>query len=420
MPQLPRLPPLASRRCLRLAQTQGLPATSFNVVGSIGNLSMYLNREVPFWNETVPKESAGAIKVQLKSFTELGLKGPEIFRLVSSGTLQFATTVLNYNSGEVPMNEAADLVGLVGSVEELQKAIEVLRPSYAKFLEEKHGLKLLGFGSYQAQVIYCRDAFTNIADLKGRKVRASGASQQAFVSHIGGSPITIAFAEVQPALGSGVIDCAITGALSGYRSKWHESAKFISPMPINFGLAAHLANLAWWKTLDPKVQAFLETNVRKLEDLDLRTGQDRNPDRHRLQHRQRRLQGRPARGHETGRGDAGRRGAPQGCAGKGDHARLRATLRRRLRRQLECDHRPVARPQDGAMSPTPAGSGIRLTTIDPAAFRHTPWKNGGGVTIDIAESMLPGFAPGSWEGMVWRFGRTAIVTPGPFSDLERL
>ncbi|MFH1345093.1 MAG: HutD family protein [Pseudomonadota bacterium] len=70
------------------------------------------------------------------------------------------------------------------------------------------------------------------------------------------------------------------------------------------------------------------------------------------------------------------------------------------------------------MSPTAAGSGVRLTPIDPAAFRHTPWKNGGGVTIDVAEAMLPGFAPGSWEGMVWRFGRTAIVTPAPFSDLS--
>jgi environmental stress-induced protein Ves len=70
------------------------------------------------------------------------------------------------------------------------------------------------------------------------------------------------------------------------------------------------------------------------------------------------------------------------------------------------------------MSATAAGSGVRLATIDPAAFRHTPWKNGGGVTIDVAESLLPGFAPGSWEGMVWRFGRTAIVTPGPFSDLS--
>jgi environmental stress-induced protein Ves len=70
------------------------------------------------------------------------------------------------------------------------------------------------------------------------------------------------------------------------------------------------------------------------------------------------------------------------------------------------------------MSPTAAGSGVRLAPIDPASFRHTPWKNGGGVTIDIAESLLPGFAPGSWEGSVWRFGRTAIVTPGPFSDLS--
>ena len=70
------------------------------------------------------------------------------------------------------------------------------------------------------------------------------------------------------------------------------------------------------------------------------------------------------------------------------------------------------------MNPTSAGSDVRLATIDPAAFRHTPWKNGGGVTTDFADFTLPGFAPGSWEGLVWRFGRTAIVAPGPFSDLS--
>ena len=70
------------------------------------------------------------------------------------------------------------------------------------------------------------------------------------------------------------------------------------------------------------------------------------------------------------------------------------------------------------MNPTPAFSGVRLAPLDPAGYRRTPWKNGGGVTIDIAESQLPGFSPGSWEGMVWRFGRTVILTPGPFSDLS--
>src|SRR4051812_29514848 len=64
-----------------------------------------------------------------------------------------------------------------------------------------------------------------------------------------------------------------------------------------------------------------------------------------------------------------------------------------------------------------SADGIQITALDPSSFRHMPWKNGGGVTIDIAVTMLPGFAPGGWEGIVWRFSRTAIVTPGAFSDL---
>ena len=46
-----------------------------------------------------------------------------------------------------------------------------------------------------------------------------------------------------------------------------------------------------------------------------------------------------------------------------------------------------------------------ITRLDPAQYRRTPWKNGGGITVDIAE-----------QGDVWRFGRTPIMTPGPFSD----
>lgn len=266
------LPALAVAACVALAApalaqpNPPLPVTQFNAVGSIGNLSMYVNRELPFWNERIPQVSGGAIRVQSKPFTELGFRGPEIFRLVSQGTLQFASTVLNYNSGEVPMNEAADLVGLFGSVEELRQGLDAIREEFGRYLEQRHGLKLLGFGSYQAQVIYCRDAFTQVADLRGRKVRASGASQQAFVTWLGGSPVTIAFAEVQPALASGVVDCAITGALSGFRSRWHESARFISPMPVNFGVVAQLANLRWWNSLDARVRALLETELRGLEN----------------------------------------------------------------------------------------------------------------------------------------------------------
>ncbi|KRE15695.1 hypothetical protein ASE63_15700 [Bosea sp. Root381] len=59
-----------------------------------------------------------------------------------------------------------------------------------------------------------------------------------------------------------------------------------------------------------------------------------------------------------------------------------------------------------------------MTALRPEQFRSKPWKNGGGVTLDIADAVRPGADPGSWDGMIWRLGRTAIVEPGPFSDLS--
>jgi environmental stress-induced protein Ves len=61
---------------------------------------------------------------------------------------------------------------------------------------------------------------------------------------------------------------------------------------------------------------------------------------------------------------------------------------------------------------------VALTRLDAARYRRTPWKNGGGVTVDIAGAWVPGVAPGAWEGVIWGFGRTRIERPGPFSDLS--
>lgn len=58
------------------------------------------------------------------------------------------------------------------------------------------------------------------------------------------------------------------------------------------------------------------------------------------------------------------------------------------------------------------------TRLGPGDYRRTPWKNGGGVTVDIADAFTPGATPGGWAGMIWRFGHTRISRPGPFSDLS--
>jgi uncharacterized protein len=50
-----------------------------------------------------------------------------------------------------------------------------------------------------------------------------------------------------------------------------------------------------------------------------------------------------------------------------------------------------------------------ITLLDPARYVRTPWKNGGGITVDIALDDDTG-------GDVWRFSRTPITVAGPFSD----
>ena len=46
-----------------------------------------------------------------------------------------------------------------------------------------------------------------------------------------------------------------------------------------------------------------------------------------------------------------------------------------------------------------------IARLDPGQYERTPWKNGGGVTVDIAH-----------DGDVWRFSRTPITVSGAFSD----
>ena len=60
-----------------------------------------------------------------------------------------------------------------------------------------------------------------------------------------------------------------------------------------------------------------------------------------------------------------------------------------------------------------------IMRLDPKAYRRTPWKNGGGVTIDIADAYAPGVTARKLErDAVAVRAHAGSSTPGPFSDLS--
>lgn len=242
-----------------------MPKVQLNVIGNLGITTQYKELEAPFWTTVVPKATDGAVTATVKPWNEIGLKGPEVFRLLRQGTFDIGTTVMGFMAGDAPINDATDLAGLSPTIEDFRKATEAFRPVLESYYAKEQQIKVLGLWSYQAQVLYCRDELKGLADLKGRKIRTSGASQADFVGYFGASGIPMAFGEVQQSLQTGALDCAITGTLGGYKAKWYEGAKYLYPLPVNWASSIQGASMKSWSKLSPAEQTILVTEIRKLE-----------------------------------------------------------------------------------------------------------------------------------------------------------
>ena len=203
---------------------------------------------------------------EIKPFNELGLNGSEIVRLVEQGTLQFASTPMGYMIGDNAMNGGNDLPGLAPDIETARAISDAWKPVISDLYENSYGVKVLGVWPYSAQVVYCNAEMSGLSDLEGKKVRASGAAIGDFVSALGGTPVSMSFGEVVQGLQKGVIDCAITGSMSGFNAKWHEVSTHIYQLPIAWSPVVHVVGLDTWNGLDPKVQDVLTTEITKLED----------------------------------------------------------------------------------------------------------------------------------------------------------
>jgi len=249
--------------CAGVAQAQELPKTHLKIVGGLSNLTLYTDFEKPFWLNKIPEASKGQVTAEIKGFNDLGLKGPEVLRLMSQGVIEFGTSTLAYFASDNPINEAIDLAGILPDIKTARAATDAFAPVYAKFYGGSQ-IKVLGFSTYPAQVLFCNADIKGLADLKGKKVRTSSRTQAEFIAALGGSSVTLAFGEVVPALQNKVVDCAITGSLSGYSAKWYEVSTHLYTLPINWNQQIHAVNQKTWDKLDPKVQAFLTENLKTL------------------------------------------------------------------------------------------------------------------------------------------------------------
>jgi TRAP-type C4-dicarboxylate transport system substrate-binding protein len=221
--------------------------------------------DIPYLREMLVQRSNGRIAMQLSSHAERNLGGNEIVRLVRSGQVDIGAGTLTTLSGDVPILDGVDLAGLSPDLDVAKAIAAAILPAANRELE-RFGVRIMTIYPFPAQVLFCRQPFATLSDLRGRLIRTFGNSLNDFVSTLGASPVSIGFPEVYSALERGVVDCAVTGTGSGAAARWAEVSTHISDLPLSWALAGYMVNLAWWNRLDPAMRAFLEATFGEMGD----------------------------------------------------------------------------------------------------------------------------------------------------------
>ena len=198
------------------ALAQDLPKQPFKVVGTWSNLTNWQQNEQPFWAKTVPEASKGQITANIQSLSELGLKGTEIVRMVKLGLFDFARGVAIYIAEDATV-EGVDIAGVAKTFDQARKMVDAYAPILNATFEKKYGARAMNYYIWPSQMFYRNSPIKGLADIKGKKVRRAGHSQGDLVEALGGTGVTIPFAEVVPALQRGTVDCG-TGTMPAYKA----------------------------------------------------------------------------------------------------------------------------------------------------------------------------------------------------------
>ena len=95
--------------------------------------------EVPFWNEQLPKASGGKITANLKSVTEVNLKGTEVLRLLKTGVFDFAAALPIYvEDGGAVIEAVPTSAGVATQPSGEPRDHRAWMPEMQKVMKERH------------------------------------------------------------------------------------------------------------------------------------------------------------------------------------------------------------------------------------------------------------------------------------------
>lgn len=239
-------------------------AESLSVVGSWSSLPLYKQYEKNYWTEVLPKASNGDIEVSMTTHNQMGTAPGDVFRLLGDGVYDVAMTVGDYAVADAPELEGLDVPLVALTADQARAMVDAARPMVDEIYRDRFNSHVLAIAPYPPQVVFCNAVVNNLDDLKDKKIRASGRMTAKFLEALGAEGVNVGFSEVPGALQKGVVDCAVTGAGSGYSAGWWEVSTHLMAIPLGgWDPVVTAVNLDKWNSLTDAQRSLITQTIKK-------------------------------------------------------------------------------------------------------------------------------------------------------------
>lgn len=262
-------------RCMKAAAISVLAATP--AVGQIEEQTLRYAVHVPqnnvvsdsdtFFAEKIEELTEGKVQVDIYWNRALGRQA-EMLPLIAAGAVDFSTLETG-QYGETPVVGFGNSLPMTFfDAEELVAISRGLYEEVAPIQEEMEriGAKMIWVRHLPNYRLVCREPYTTMSDLEGRKLRSYGAYVPVMWEAIGANAVNVVATEIYDSLSKGVIDCAYLPIpfLSSY--KLHEPAPYLLDMDLGMiEYAPTLVPTVVWDSWSPEFQEIVLEAGRQAE-----------------------------------------------------------------------------------------------------------------------------------------------------------
>ncbi len=212
-----------------------------------------------FYAPRVAERTNGEVTIEISSYPELGLAGPDTIRLVNDHTLEFAEIYSGYVGGDLPIIDVGNLWGLSPSNDAHLALTDAIEDDMVRILRDATGGEPIFRAYYPNQYVFSREPLPDLDSYEGKNIRQHSTILGDLLAGLGAEGQFVAFADVYTALERGVLDAGITGGTPGYGQRWYEVTDYLyGPIVGSVGVTYVTVNGEKWADISPANQQILK------------------------------------------------------------------------------------------------------------------------------------------------------------------